>query len=45
MITILPYDPFGKGYMMYQFRNQCVWKGWLKLSARSESLEDFEAKM
>ena len=24
VITILPYDPFGEGYMMYQFRNQCL---------------------
>ncbi len=24
VITILPYDPFGEGYMMYQFQNQCL---------------------
>lgn len=24
IITILPYDPFGKDYMMYQFINQCL---------------------
>ena len=23
MITITPYDPFGKGYMMYRFQNRC----------------------